>query len=132
MPNEKEELQKNYLELQILTNQFQQIQDQLTLVSNQITELSNQIQHLNEFKEIKNKPKIFTQVLPGIFIKAELEDTEKLLVNVGANVLVQKSPYETEQLIKQKIDELKEAEDALKQELIKIYNHIENIQSLLE
>ncbi len=56
--------------------------------------------------EIKENKEIFVSLGAGIFLKAKILNTNKLLVNVGNNVFVEKTPEEIKKLIDEQIEEI--------------------------
>ena len=86
----KEELQEKYIELQMIEQQMKQIQKQAQLVDSQMNELAVAHQALDDIKKTKPGTKILVPISNGIFAKAEIKDNEDLIVNVGANVIVNK------------------------------------------
>ncbi len=131
MPNKDSE-QKNYLELQLMVSHIQQLQEQFNLVSNQINELSSQIEYLGEFEEVKPNSRLFAQVLPGIFIKANLEDKDSVAINVGSNVIVKKSINGAKQLLSSKLEELREVNTNIKEQILLLIKDLEDKQQPLE
>jgi len=112
-----EELQKKYLELQIIVQQINNLQQQFSNIQNQILELNNLKESLNSIKDIKENSDSFVPIGFNIFTKAKLHDTNELLVNVGSNVFVIKTVEETNSLINSQINQIefiiKEMEDKL-------------------
>ncbi len=102
----KEDLQKKYLELQILVNQINQIQQQIQIMQNQILELKNLEDNLKRFKEIKENTEAYVPLGLNIFIKAKLADNKEFLVGVGNNALVVKNLEDTLLLIQSQINEV--------------------------
>ncbi|PIO06712.1 prefoldin subunit alpha [Candidatus Woesearchaeota archaeon CG08_land_8_20_14_0_20_43_7] len=102
----KKDLQTRYAELQMIGQQLQQLQKQMQAVDSQLNELTFNIQSLTEFKNLKVGSEILVPVSNGIFAKAELKDTEKLLTNIGADTVVQKTVDETIDMLKIQIIEI--------------------------
>ena len=128
MQNNENKINESYVEAQILANQFQQLQEQISLISNQINDISAQIEYLSDFNNVKENSKLFSQLLPGIFIKTKLENEKKLLINVGANVAVYRSIEEAKDMLLSKINEFKSIEENLKEQLLIVYNKLEEKQ----
>lgn len=117
---EKEELQKKFLTLQILNEQAKQLQQQLILLEQQFAELSVLQESLNEIEKTKENSEILTPLGGGVFLRTKLQDNKKVLVNVGANVNLEKSVEETNILISMQIEEIKKI-------LIQINGELQNI-----
>lgn len=127
-----EQRKKKILQFQLLQQQLQQISEQMEVLNQQNGELELSIEALQELEKVKPGNEFLAPIANGIFVKGELRDTSTLLVNVGADVAVEKNiPAVMELLEKQKQEigeRLVEAEAVL-QELArhatKIYKEIE-------
>ncbi|MBS3106510.1 hypothetical protein J4419_02495, partial [Candidatus Woesearchaeota archaeon] len=67
----------------------------------------------------------------GIFARATLQKPEKLLLNVGAGVVVDRSIAETRALIEKQKDELQEFRVALAQNIDKLVSRAAQIEKEL-
>src|SRR3989338_2449099 len=90
MKDKQKEMQEKYIELQLLDQQIKQMQKQIQLVEQQVMELSSVKQSLDEIKNIEKGTEVLAPLSSGIFAKAEIKDIDKLLVNVGADVVIEK------------------------------------------
>jgi prefoldin alpha subunit len=124
--------QKKILQFQLLQQQLQQISEQMEVLNQQHTELEASIEALQELEKTKPGQEFLAPLANGIFVKGELNDTSTLLVNVGAEVAVEKDIPQVTALLerqKQEISERLVEADAVLQELArhatKIYKEIE-------
>ena len=113
---EKKEIEKKYVELNLIDQQLKIIQKQLIFIENQILELEGVIQNLDEIKSLGSKKEGLVALTNGIFVKSNIEQTEPLIVNVGANVLVEKSIDETKIFIREQLSKLRAAQQTLTNE----------------
>lgn len=119
---EKEELQKKYLEYQLLDQRIKQLQQQMQTAEQQLIEIMATLQSLDEFALLDEGSEILVPVNNGIFTKARLKKENKLLVNVGASVVVDKSIEDTKKLIEKQEQEMEKIRDQI----------AENINMLVE
>lgn len=126
--NLEKEMEKMYIELQIITQQMKQLQKQILLLNNQLVELTLLYHSLKEFKDIKEGANILVAVGNGIFANAELKNNQELIVNVGANVAVKKDVDSTRQLILQQADEIKNVQQQMNAELKNLYEQANSIE----
>ena len=96
-------IQANFLE-----QQARELEGNLQIIDNQISELGQFLKDLDFLMNIKNE-EILASVGKGVYIKAGMKKIERLFVEVGAGVVVQKSPKDTIEVIKNQIPRLKEA-----------------------
>ncbi|MDD5253616.1 MAG: prefoldin subunit alpha [Candidatus Nanoarchaeia archaeon] len=108
--------EEGLLDLQTLSYQIQQLQEQLQIIENQFTELSILSSALDEVKESKGKNSLIP-LGPGIFAEAELKDTDKVLVNVGSEIMVRKTIQEAKELIEKQIEETRSLAELFKHEI---------------
>ncbi len=128
MEENQKELQKMYLELQFLDEQMKQIQKQITMLDEQLVELNNTIQALDDFNKTSVGTNILVSLSPGVFANAELKDNKELLVNVGSNIVVKKNVDETKELLKKRLDIIKQYRDLILAEMQKINLQAVNLE----
>lgn len=118
----KEELQKKYLEYQLIDQRIKQLQQQMQTAEQQLIEIMATLQSLDEFALLDEGSEILVPVNNGIFTKARLKKENKLLVNVGASVVVDKSIEDTKKLIEKQEQDMEKIRDQI----------AENINMLVE
>jgi len=128
MEENQKELQKMYLELQFLDEQMKQIQKQITMLDEQLIELNNTIQALDDFNKTAVGSNILVPLSPEIFANAGLKDNKELLVNVGSNIVVKKSVEETKELLKKRLEIIKQYRDMILDEMQKINLQAVNLE----
>ena len=118
MADEKNNEEK-YMQLQLLQQQVEQITDYVEKLQMQRKELDTSIEALTELQKIKADTEIFAPIANGIFVKAELKDNQKLLVNVGAEVAAEKTVAEVISLLEEQkgkiAENIAEAEGVLRE-----------------
>ncbi len=124
----KDDIQRKQIEFQMLEHQLKQIQKQIESLGNQGAELENVKSNLDGFGETKKEDEIFAPLGAGIFFKAKIADSSKILVNVGSDVLVEKTIDETKRLIDMQTDQIHLAIEQLTFEFEKGKRSIEKIQ----
>ncbi|PIN87070.1 prefoldin subunit alpha [Candidatus Woesearchaeota archaeon CG10_big_fil_rev_8_21_14_0_10_44_13] len=107
----KEQLQKRYMEFQILNHQIKEMQKQIQTIDAQVEELENTSSSIEGFSKTSEKADMFVTLSPGVFAKAELKDNKTLLINVGASTAVQKKAADVKKMVDNQISELKSYRD---------------------
>src|SRR3989338_1538222 len=115
MANE-EQIQEKYMHLQLIAQTLRQVQQQLQLLDEQAAEIEKMTSGLGELMNAKIGVNLLVPVSEGIFAKASLSDHKSLLVNVGSNVVVEKTIEETRNLLQDRNQELKEHREELKKQ----------------
>ena len=119
MTGNEEQLQKLYLEFQMLDQHIKQLEKQNTVLNSQLTELIITNQGLEDMKKVKKDTEILVPLSSGIYAKAELKDSNNFIVNVGSNLTVVKDLTSTKKLIETQVDELKKLQETTITELQK-------------
>ena len=115
------EKQKKYMEYKLFQDQLKQTQSQLQLLEEQVFEIVYAHQSLDELKSIKKGTEILVPVSNGIFAKATLGETDKLIVNVGASSAVSKSIIATQEQLNNQLKEIQ----GLQAQLIEAHQKLE-------
>lgn len=98
--------QEILMRAQEIEEQAKQIEQNLEIVSQQIEELNDFKETLENFDLSKDK-EMLSMLGKGVYAKTEIKEKE-LFVNVGANIVVKKSPKETIRVIEEQLKRLKE------------------------
>ena len=103
------------MQLQLLEQQAGHFEEQLEVINQQIEELNRLKKNLNDFQNSKES-EVFSEFGKGIYFKSSIKSKE-LLVEVGAGVVVKKTPEEAKEIIVQQIKKLSEAREHLSEKL---------------
>lgn len=128
MVDNQKELQKMYLELQLLDEQMKQVQKQVVALDEQLIELNNTLQALDDFNKTEVGTNILVSLSPGIFTNAELKNNKELFVNVGNDIVVKKNVAETKELLKKRLDSIKKYRNLTLAEMQKMNLQAVNIE----
>lgn len=89
--NRKENEQNRYIQLQMVDQQARQLQQYLQTFDQQLLEIRSVITSLNELAKLKKGDSILAPIANGIFVKAKLENSQEVRINVGNNTVVTKT-----------------------------------------
>ena len=120
-PKDQKEIQEKYMEMQLMNQQMEEFQKQIKTVAEQIEEIGRIKIALSEFKSFKPGSEMLAPISSGIFVKAKVEKTDELLVNVGGNTTVTKSVDATKALLERQLTEIR-----------KVYEELEKNQELMQ
>ena len=130
------ELQEKYYELHNITKSMKEMQKQVRLIDEQEAEIRSVMDGLDILAATKEGTDLQVPISPGIFVSAVLKSNSKLLVNVGANVTVEKDIADTKALLDQRILEMREAKVEVLTNLRELSAHAEeleqHVQKLME
>ena len=130
--NNEQDWQQKYQLFQQLQEQIEQISHHIGLFNQQNMDIDISKEALQDIEKTKQGTEILAPIANGIFVKSSLQDNQKLIVNVGAKVNVEKTiPEVIELLEKQKVEITKKILEAevilqdLQQQAMKIYQEVE-------
>jgi prefoldin alpha subunit len=112
MVNQKE-LQEKILTYRVLQSRIEFLLKQRELVTNKIIEIENTLASIEEF--VNSKEKVLFSLGSEAHVFGKVDDKEKIIVEIGANVALEKT-----------IDEGKKTLNERKTELEKNLNEIQN------
>jgi len=128
----EQNLKEAYMEYQMIEQQTKQFHRQLEAVAQQLMEMNSTIISLEEFGKLKPQKEIFVPINSGIFAKARLENAEELLVNVGAGIVVAKDIPSTKKIISAQVEELKQVQKRMIEELESLASKAAQIEKIIE
>lgn len=128
----EEEVKEKYMEFQVIQQHLQQITEHIEQMSQQALELEISINAIQELEKTPVQNEFLAPIANGIFVKGELKENATLVINVGSNVTVEKTPSEVIRLLQQQrkevVEKTSEAQ-AVTQELqeyaMKLYKEVE-------
>ena len=123
--------QQRYFELQLLSQQTNQIKQQIDRLDQQILELKALKQSINEISKLKQGTEILVPLGSGIFTKADIKEPTNLLMNVGANTIIHKNNQDSEKIIDIQIKEIQGIMTQMELEFQKCVIQAEAIQEEL-
>ncbi len=121
-------LNKKYSALQLYASQLDVIKKQIETLESQLEDVNAIIAALDEFSGVSAGSETLVNLAPGIYAKARLLDTESLVVNVGADVVVEKNVRDTRGLLLSQFDELTKLREGLIEEFKKTSARFEMLQ----
>ena len=130
----QEQLREKFTQFQTLQQYIEQVEEHLTLLNKQYVDLEASKEALREFSGA-NLGTVLAPIANGVFIKAEAKDNQNLLINVGADTVVEKSVQQAIELFKErqketteKIGEIQQLLREFHQQAAQIYKEVEALQ----
>ena len=132
MEDKEKKAQEMYVEFQMLAQHIKQLQKQLQSFTQQLMEFEATNMNLEDLQKVSSGKQIFVPLSSGIFAKATINDTSEFLVNVGANVIVQKDVASTKKLISNQIEEIKKLQKRMIDDLERMTDKAAKIEEELQ
>lgn len=107
-PTEKDQefLQERYVELQLMEKQANQLRQRLQMIESEIQEVRSSVAALDDISKVKPGEEVMIPLANGIFARGTVQDTEKLLVGVGASVITEKDIPSTKKILDTRLESL--------------------------
>lgn len=131
MENVEDSIRRIVIEIRLLESAAEQIQARMNLINAALTELNMASMSLEGIKK-KDSDQIFVHIGGGSYIKARLEETDKVVYGIGAGISIEKTIEEAKNGIANRIAELSRAKMALEQQLNQVIAKIREEQSRLQ
>ena len=127
-----EDNQELMIELKTLDEELKKLNTHLENMDNQMGELEISKQIINKFSELNKGDELRVPLTSGIYVKAQILDTKNLMINVGSNITVEKTPKQVTKILDGQLTELSKYRDQLVGQMKVLINRIEEIQSGFE
>jgi len=124
-----EEVQKQLYQIEVYKQQINRLQEELSKIELLKLEILKSIESMEGLKQSKE---ILIPLGGGVFTRVKVQDCEKVIVNVGADVFVEKPIEETIRDFKESSKELNSAENKIREQISKTLAAIEKLQKELE
>ncbi len=107
------EEQEKFMQLQMLDQQYSQVMQQLQFIEQELLELDEFSKSLSHLQSSDEK-EILAPLGRGVYMPASRHAEKKLYVEVGAGVVVLKTPDEAAKVVESQLEQLKTAYHQLK------------------
>ncbi len=131
-PSEKSKKKELYLELKELDQEIKKLNANVENIDEQISELESNKSIIGKFTGLKANDELRVPLVSGVYFKAKLVDTKSVMVNVGANVTVEKPPLEVVEILEGQTNELNDYRANLIAQMKQLIERIEQIQKEVE
>jgi prefoldin alpha subunit len=129
MVNQKE-LQEKILTYRVLQSRLDETIKQRDLLMNKIIEMENTLSSLDEIKKT-DKETLFP-IGPETFVSGKLTNKEKMLVGIGANIILEKTFDEGKEILKRSKDELERAMKEIQNEINRVSSDLQQLTPELQ
>jgi prefoldin alpha subunit len=129
MKKRKKELgeREKAIEFELLRAEAAEIEKRLMELESQRVELEFVKQSLEDVRGSKEE-ELLVPIGSGTFLRGRLTDDEKVLVNVGANVVIEKTIEEARETLQNQIEQVERAEKNLRMDLERFLKRMREIR----
>ena len=114
--------------MQEMMQRMQALQQQLEILQHQLGELEQVKESITAVNDSDNEQEVLVPLGAGVFVKGKFSETDKVFMNVGANVVVKKAPKDAEEIVVKQIEQLKNIGEQMNQEVASISQLLQMIQ----
>ena len=112
----QDQMQEKMVLYQIIHQRLEELKQHITLIQQKMVELETTKQALEELKTVPDGKDILIPVGPGFFSPAKSTKVAKVLVEVGAGVMVKKTLEEAKDFVDRKKKEVEDASQHIQME----------------
>ena len=131
-----QELQRKYAQLQLLKQQLNTFLEEKMMVDEKVAEIVNSMDAIKSLEKVKKGDEIWSGLGSGSFLNSAVKDTAKVLVSVGAGILIKENRSRAIEILQSRLDELNKIDKELVAEINKFSDQASNteleIQKLAE
>ena len=120
----EEELRRTSAELRFLEQTAEAIQSRINMVNAVITDLVYASMALEGLEKEKENSELLVPIGSNSYIKAKLENPDKIIVGMGAGVSVEKTLQEAKEIVKNRQENLEKTRMSLQQQLAQVAERI--------
>jgi len=125
----EEDIRRLAVELRLLETTVESLRSRINFVNAAFAELNLANKTLEGFEKEEKDAPLFVPIGGGSYIKAKLEDTDKVVYGVGAGIAIEKTLKEAKEGIANRISELEKTRRSLEQQLAQVLRRIEEDQT---
>ncbi len=124
---ENEKLQKAMFEMNVMENKLKQLDQQLSILEQHILQDEGIEANIEELSK-SGKAEVVLPLGGGIFSQGSMDKIDKLLVSVGANVLVEKTVEEAKKSVSKRKEKMISAREDLANQVKTIVESMARIE----
>jgi len=120
----EEEIRKLIVELRYLEQTAEVLQSRLNMLNAVTTDLSYATTALESLEKEKENSELLVPIGGTSYVRAKLDNPDRLIVGIGAGVSVEKTRQEAKEIIKKRAEDLEKARTATQQQLVQILERL--------
>jgi prefoldin alpha subunit len=119
-----EELRKLSVELRMLEQTAETLQSRLSMINAVATDLTYANMALENLDKEKENAELLVPIGGTSYIRAKLDNPDRIIVGLGAGVSVEKTRQETKEIVKKRLEDLRKNQQAVQQQFVQIAERI--------
>jgi prefoldin alpha subunit len=128
----EEELRRLSVESRLLEQTAEAVQSRVNMVNAVVSDLTYASVSLEGLEKEKADTELLVPIGGSSYVKAKLENTDRLIVGIGAGVSVEKTLPETKEIIERRLEELEKARLSLQTQFSQVVDKINENRAKFE
>jgi len=120
----EEELRRINVELRFLEQTAEAIQSRINMINAVMTDLTYASMALEGLEKEKENSELLVPIGGSSYIKAKLDNPDKVIVGMGAGVSIEKTTQEAKEIIKTRLENLEKTRMSLQHQLAQVAEKI--------
>ncbi|MGB8780134.1 MAG: prefoldin subunit alpha [Candidatus Bathyarchaeia archaeon] len=122
--NSEEELRRLTVEIRLLEQTAEALQSRANMINAVTTDLSYARMTLEGLEKESEKSELLVPIGGTSYVRARLENPDKIIVGMGAGVSVEKTREETKEIIKKRLEDLEKTRASIQQQFAQVAEKI--------
>ena len=124
----EKEVQRKYLQLQMYKHQLNALVEEKNNIDARIGEMRMTINSLEKLTEIKKGDEIWSSLGSNAFVMSDIKNTDSVLINIGAGVVVKSTRKHSIEILQSRLDEINEVNQSLAAEILKYSEEVGKLE----
>jgi prefoldin alpha subunit len=120
----EEELRKLTVEMRLLEQTAEALQSRSNMINAVTTDLSYARMTLEALEKESERSELLVPIGGTSYVRARLENPDKLIVGMGAGVSVEKTRDEAKEIIKKRLEDLEKTRTSIQQQFAQVAEQI--------
>jgi len=121
-------VERSAIEMELVRQRMQELEQHLVMLETRIQELEVIKSAMESLEEDKDA---LIPIGPGVLVKGKILDKEKVLMEVGANFVIEKDVRGAKETIERSQEKIEKAMLSMKAELADLYDRMREIEQIL-
>ena len=129
---DKNQLQEKYIELQILKQQVSSLIEQKHAIDERENELNVTLAALRKLDTVKKGDEMWSSIGSGAFVRSDIKDIEKVLVAIGAGLVVKESVPKSIEILELRLHEFSDINSEVVQQINTLVSRMSKLETELQ
>lgn len=129
---ENQKIKEKYMEMQYIEQHMKKIEEKLEEIDIQINEINSTKDALNDFNKLKEEKESLVPIANGIFINAKIRNNNKFLINIGNNIITEKTYDEAIKIMDEQLNEINSYQQKLFEQMNQMNAQINILEKEVE